>query len=358
MNSPFLDNAIGHHDHSQQKSGKKALTVQLLFLVLALGLLVFFRDRPQFHTLGIIFVSIVLEAFPFMLLGALIGGFIEVFIPRETITRFLPERRWWAVFIAAAMGVIFPVCECAIVPVVRRLLKKGVPLSAAIAFLLGGPIVNPLVAASTAVAYFADWSIVMHRMVLGYLIAVAVGLLMNSFFSKTKAVRDEVFSDQNPMDCGTLGVDREPIAFGEKINLAVNHAANDFFDIGRFLVIGAFFAAVVQTLVPRQVFAALTDTPALSILIMMVMAIVLNLCSEADAFVAASFRSTPVPLPAQLAFMILGPMLDIKLIVMFTTLFKWRGIISISILTTTLVFFLCVTGYEWIPMLSRWLGAG
>jgi uncharacterized membrane protein YraQ (UPF0718 family) len=338
MNSSFFDNAVGHPDHSQQKNGKKALTAQLLFLLFAVSLVVFFRDRPQFHTLGIIFVSIVLEAFPFMLLGTLIGGFIEVFIPRETIIRFLPERRWWAVFIAAAMGVIFPVCECAIIPVVRRLLKKGIPLSAAIAFLLGGPIVNPVVAASTAVAYFADWSIVMRRMILGYIIAVAIGLLMSLFFSKIKAVRNEVFSDQNPMNCGTHCDHRTAAALGEKINLAVSHAADDFFDIGRFLVIGAFFAAVLQTLVPRQVFAALTDTPVLSILIMMVMAILLNLCSEADAFVAASFRSTPVPLPAQLAFMILGPMLDIKLIFMYFDVFRIQAIVTLTALVFSLVF--------------------
>ncbi len=338
MNSPFFDNAIGHHDHSQQKSGKKALMAQAIFVLLAVSLVVFFRNRPQFHTLGIIFVSIVLEAFPFMLLGTLIGGFIEVFIPRETITRFLPERRWWTVFIAAAMGVIFPVCECAIVPVVRRLLKKGVPLSAAIAFVLGGPIVNPLVAASTAVAYFGDWSIVTHRMIFGYFIAVAVGLLMNLFFSKTKAVRSEVFSDQNPINCGAFCDHRKSAALDEKINLAVSHAANDFFDIGRFLVIGAFFAAVVQTMVPRQVFAAVTDTPALSILIMMILAIVMNLCSEADAFVAASFRSIPVPLPAQLAFMILGPMLDIKLIIMYFNVFRIRAIVTLAALVFLMVF--------------------
>jgi uncharacterized membrane protein YraQ (UPF0718 family) len=311
---------------------------QLLFLLLAVSLVAFFRDRPQFHTLGIVFVSIVLEAFPFMLLGTLIGGFIEVFIPQETITRFLPERRWWAVFVAAALGVIFPVCECAIVPVIRRLIKKGVPLSAAIAFLLGGPIVNPLVAASTAVAYFGDWSIVIHRMVLGYFIAVAVGLLMNAIFSKAKAVRNEVYSDQHPMNCGTLCIDRKPTAFGEKIILAVSHAASDFFDIGRFLVIGAFFAAVAQALIPRQVLAAVTDAPALSILVMMILAIALNLCSEADAFVAASFRSTPVPLTAQMAFMVLGPMLDIKLILMYFNVFRLRAILTLAALVFSMVF--------------------
>jgi uncharacterized membrane protein YraQ (UPF0718 family) len=338
MNSPSSDSASGHHDHPLPKNGKKALAAQMLFVLFAFSLVAFFRDRPQFHTLGIIFVSIVLEAFPFMLLGTLIGGFIEVFIPQETITRFLPERRWWAVFVAAALGVIFPVCECAIVPVVRRLIKKGVPLSAAIAFLLGGPIVNPLAAASTAVAYFADWAVVLHRMVLGYFIAVAVGLLMNAIFSKAKAVRKAVFSDQNPINCGALCVDCKPTPFADKINLAVSHAASDFFDIGRFLVIGAFFAAVTQALIPRQIFAAVTDAPALSILIMMLMAIALNLCSEADAFVAASFRSTPVPLTAQMAFMVLGPMLDIKLILMYFNVFRLHAILMLAALVFSMVF--------------------
>jgi uncharacterized membrane protein YraQ (UPF0718 family) len=338
MNSPFFDNPDLDHNHFQQQSGKKALMAQAIFVLLAASLVLFFRNRPQFHTLGIIFVSIVLEAFPFMLLGTLIGGFIEVFVSQETIARFLPERRWWSVFIAAGLGIIFPVCECAIIPVIRRLLKKGVPLSAAIAFLLGGPIVNPLVAASTAVAYFADVSIVIYRMVIGYVIAVVVGFLMGIFFSKNKAVRNDVFSDQNPCECGTFCDHRKPAVLGEKLTLAVNHAANDFFDIGRFLVVGAFFAAVVQTLVPRQVFAAVADTTVLSILMMMVMAIVLNLCSEADAFVAASFRSAQVPLSAQLAFMILGPMLDIKLVIMYGNVFRIPAIVSLAALVFTMVF--------------------
>ena len=311
---------------------------QLLFVLIALGLLVFFRDRAQFQTLGIIFVSIVLEALPFMLLGTLIGGFIEVFISREKITRWLPEKRWWTVFVGAAIGIIFPVCECAIVPVVRRLLHKGVPLSAAIAFLLGGPIVNPVVASSTAIAYFGDWSVVAQRMIFGYLIAVVIGLLMGLIFTRSNAVRAEVFSElfqKNDASISSLG--NSP-ALSQKAVLAVSHAAGDFFDIGRFLVIGAFSAALLQTLVPRQIFAAAVSTPALSILLMMIMAVVLNLCSEADAFVAASFRSSPVPLSAQLAFMILGPMLDIKLILMYLKVFRIRAIAALTLFTFAAVF--------------------
>jgi len=336
-----------HQGHDHRESGRPALFAQLLFVLFALGLLVFFRDRAQFHTLGIIFVSIVLEALPFMLLGTLIGGFIEVFISREKITRWLPEGRWWTVFVGAGIGIIFPVCECAIVPVVRRLLHKGVPLSAAIAFLLGGPIVNPIVAASTAIAYFADWSVVARRMIFGYLIAVVIGLLMGLLFTRAKAVRGEVFTTLFHGKAESTGNHGKSPVLGEKVVLAVSHAAGDFFDIGRFLIIGAFIAALLQTLVPRQVFAAAVSTPALSILLMMIMAVVLNLCSEADAFVAASFRSGPVPLSAQLAFMILGPMLDIKLILMYLKVFQIRAIAALTAFTFAAVFLSMLFVEKW-----------
>ena len=347
MKSPSCQTEISNHSHHQAKSGKKALMAQAFFVLVALGLLVFFRDRAQFQTLGIIFVSIVLEALPFMLLGTLIGGFIEVFISREKITRWLPEGRWWTVFVGAGIGVIFPVCECAIVPVVRRLLHKGVPVSAAIAFLLGGPIVNPIVASSTAVAYFGDWSIVAHRMIFGYLIAVAIGLLMGLIFSRAKAVRGEVFSNLFQENAASISNHGKSPALGVKAVLAVRHAAGDFFDIGQFLVIGAFIAALLQTLVPRQIFAAAVGTPGFSILLMMIMAVVLNLCSEADAFVAASFRSSRVPLSAQLAFMILGPMLDIKLILMYLKVFRIRAIAALTAFTFGAVFFSMIFLERW-----------
>jgi uncharacterized membrane protein YraQ (UPF0718 family) len=339
MTSPFSDNASGRHDSTPKKSNQKSLAAQTLFVLLALCLLVFFRNQPQFHTLGIIFVSIVLEALPFMLLGTLIGGFIEVFIPREKITRWLPDESWWTVFVGAGIGILFPVCECAVVPLVRRLLHKGVPLGAAIAFLLGGPIVNPLVAASTAVAYFADWSVMVSRMMIGYLIAVAIGFLMGLIFSKARAVRAEVFPEPSAENTAPCSSHPNAKVLPERAALAVRHAAGDFLDIGRFLVIGAFIAAVLQTLVPRHLFAAVAGTPVLSILLMMVLAIVLNLCSEADAFVAASFRSSLVPFSAQLAFMLLGPMLDIKLILMYLRVFQLRAIAALTAFTFLAVFF-------------------
>ena len=115
-------------------------------------------------------------------------------------------------------------------------------------------------------------------------------------------------------------------------------AAGDFLDMARFLIIGAFIAGIMQTLITRQTLASsVAGSDLISILFMMFLAIALNLCSEADAFVAASFRNTPISLAAQLAFMVLGPMLDIKLILMYFRLFHKRLIVVLAITVFTLV---------------------
>ena len=161
---------------------------------------------------------------------------------------------------------------------------------------------------------------------------------MGLIFPRTKAVHEAVVAER-PENNGALMSNRGNFpARSEKAVLALSHAAEDFFDIVRFLVIGAFIAALLQTLVPRQIFAAAVSPPVFSILLMMIMAVVLNLCSEADAFVAASFRSSPVPLSAQLGFMILGPMLDLKLILMYLNVFRIRAIAALAVFTFSAVF--------------------
>jgi uncharacterized membrane protein YraQ (UPF0718 family) len=272
-----------------------------------------------------------------MLIGTLVGGFIEVFVPRETFAKILPSRPWVAVFFSAGLGVILPVCECAVVPVVQRLLKKGVPFGAAIAYLLGGPIVNPLVAASTAVAYAYEWKVVTIRLLSGYIIAISVGILMEFLFREGKALLPESNFEQ----CGHGHSDHVQEArynLCSKTALAVRHAADDFFDIGRFFVIGAFVAALMQTLLARQALASVVGNPIAAILLMMGLAVALSLCSEADAFVAMSFRAASMPFSAQMSFMVLGPMLDIKLILMYLRVFRKRAIVVLSGMTFLFVF--------------------
>ena len=314
---------------------------QFMFLVFAMYFLFFFRNTESLQTFSIIFFAIVLEALPFMLIGSLASGLIEVFVSRDRISSLMPKKPWMAVFIGAGLGLIFPVCECAVVPVVRRFLRKGVPLSAAIAYLLGGPIVNPIVGASTYIAYAFSWEVMLTRLVFGYVIAVSVAVWIGLLFSEKQVLVDGTTDHDHGSDCchHSHSEDR----FFHKLNSVIHHAAQDFYDVIRFLIIGAFVAGLLQTFISRQVVTQLAETPELSILIMMVLAMLLNLCSEADAFIAASFQSAGIAVSGQMAFMLLGPMLDIKLILMYLGLFKKKVIIALSLLTFFTVAFTQIT---------------
>lgn len=320
--------------------------LELSFLVFAITILFVASGKSSIQSLSLIFGSIILEAFPFMLFGSLVGGLVEIFVSRERMTALLPKKYpWLAVCISAGLGLVFPVCECAVVPVVRRLTKKGLPAGAAIAYLLGGPIVNPIVASSTALAYKLDFSVVALRLGGGYLIAVVVGLVMSRLFPSDRALRPELrFGETTTYQCGLpllsvdehdhgdncdCGHDHGASTMGGKLSAALRHAADDFLTVGHFLVIGAFIAALAQTFIERKIFLGFTDYFALPSLLMMTLAILLNLCSEADAFIAASFRGL-MPLPAQMAFLLTGPMFDLKLLLMYQGLFRKRAIVVLS----------------------------
>ncbi len=309
-----------------------------LFLVVALFFLPVGSDSAVLNSMAIIFVAIVLEAIPFMLIGALVGGLIEAFVSRERLTAILPKKGWRTVCVAAAAGILFPVCECAVVPVVRRLMGKGLPLSAAVSYLLAGPIVNPVVAASTALAYAFDWRVVALRLCLGYIIAVVIGLLVGRIFSDRasamKEMVDTIEAAGHECCCSHAHSGDDWVG---KMGAAFSHAKDDFLAVGHYLVIGAFIAALAQTFIERSAFLSISNSPVLAILLMMLLAILLNLCSEADAFIAASMQGF-MPLSAQMAFMLTGPMFDLKLLLMYKVIFHRRMIVVLASLILLAVF--------------------
>jgi len=325
------------HEHRDATAGAPIDYLPALFLLAAIGFLPLGPESGALNSLAIVFISIVLEAIPFMLIGSLVGGLIEAFVSRERMVTLLPQKGWLTVCLAAGAGIVFPVCECAVVPVVRRLIGKGLPFSAAIAYLLGGPIVNPIVAASTALAYTFDWRIVVLRLGLGYIIAVVIGLIMGRLFAGTGALKDNGAALEN--DTSSCAHHHHPLGhthgtserWDDKVGAAFTHAKDDFLAVGHYLVIGAFIAALAQTYIDRSSFLSLTSTPALSVVLMMALAILLNLCSEADAFIAASFRGL-MPIPAQMAFLLTGPMFDLKLLLMYQSVFKRRAIVVLATL--------------------------
>ena len=293
-------------------------------------------DRTAVRSFALVFGSIVLEALPFMLVGSLIGGLIEVFVSRERLTRHLPRGPLALTCAAALLGLALPVCECAVVPVVRRLTRKGLPLSAAVAYLLGGPIVNPIVGASTFLAYAGDWQIVALRLGAGYAIAVGVGWLMGRLFARRPALLIDPADHAHAAGCGCGHAHGHAHAPGggrlsARLGAALRHASDDFSAVAHYLVLGAAIAAFAQTVVERRAVLEIAATPFLPAAAMMALAILLNLCSEADAFIGASFRGL-VPVHAQMAFLLTGPMFDLKLLLMYRTLFTRRAIAALSVL--------------------------
>jgi uncharacterized protein len=268
---------------------------------------------PAFETFALIFSSIVIEALPFILLGALVSAALAVFVSASLFARI--ARLPLAVQLpgAALGGFAFPVCECGSVPVARRLISKGVHPAAGVAFMLASPILNPLVLGSTWVAYgggTVGGEMVAGRALLGLVTAAAVGLVIGR--SAGGVLRSRPDEEEHPF---TENV--EPSGRG---SVFADHVVSDFLFMGKFIVLGAALSALLQTAVPESVLAALGGTAVLSAVTLMAVAFVLSLCSEADAFIAASF--TGFAPSAQLAFLVFGPIADTKLAVLYGATFR------------------------------------
>lgn len=405
---------------------------------------------------AIIFLSILLEALPFVLIGTIVSSLIEIFVSREWLTEHLPKKSWFAFLVAGLAGIVFPICECAIVPVMRRLVKKGMPLGVAVTFMLATPTINPVVLLSTRFAFLNNFYFPLLRGVFGYLTAVAVGLLI-TFLSDKEELKtaEKAWAGDGEHDheelcaCGhshkteqaehggerehTHAHDHEELctcghshkteqvehsgewehadahehehththdhdercACGHShktehadahehshehdhdyahdhdercvcghshehndddelctcghvhatkrekplqiVKSVLDHTSHELYEVGRFLILGVLISAAMQTFVPKQYFLALSQNPALSIVAMMLLAFVLSLCSEADAFVAASFQGG-LPNSAILAFLLFGPMMDIKNMLMLAQGFRMKFIIRLILLIAVVVF--------------------
>jgi len=300
----------------------------------------------SFNLSDFVFVwwGLLYEAFPFVALGALLSGVVERCLSRETVARFFPRNHWLGILASGCLGLIFPMCECGVVPVVRRLMRKGVPVSAGITYLLASPIVNPLVIVSTTVAFGgrAGWLIAGLRAACGFVVAAIVGLVVWKFVGERSVLLSK------HADADDAGHTREH--GGSVIRDVLATAAMDFLQIGAMLVFGAGIAALINSGFSRAAMEPFASNPWTAVTGMMGLAVALNLCSEADAFVAASFYA--FPLAAKLAFLVLGPMLDVKLLVMYSAVFRPRAIVAISGLVALLVLLIGVTGYVWLPMMG------
>ena len=245
-----------------------------------------------------VFIAVVSQALPFLVLGVLLSAIIAVFVPATFVARALPSEPVLAVAVGGAVGVVLPGCECASVPVAGALVRRGIAPAAALAFLLSAPAINPIVLTATAVAFPRDPEMVFARFGASLLTACVMGWL---WLRLGRA--DWMRLPARPSFDGQ----GKAAAFWGSVQHDVMHA-------GGFLVVGAAAAATLKAVVPPAWLQAMAGIPVVSVLALAVLAVLLSICSEADAFVAASLSQ--FSLTARLAFLVVGPMIDLKLFAM------------------------------------------
>jgi uncharacterized protein len=332
----------------------------------------------------LIFTGILYEALPFIVFGAIIAGMVEELLPPRLIARMIPRSRALAIAIAGFLGLPSPMCDCGILVVVRRLLRKGVPLSCCICYLLAGPIINVVTLLSTNVAFwgkenqldtatgrplyqFGGPAMMLLRGGMGYLVAFVTAMIVERLYQKVgpeKLLTPLAVPNPKLMSAPD---DEEENGNGkrslrERLANIVGTALHDFVDVMVFLILGALLAGLARAFISKDQLESLSHAyPAAAIAMMMGLAVALCICSQADAFVAASFVT--VRPAAKLAFLVLGPMLDFKLYSMYTRVFRPRLIwtvvtcVVVQVLVYSLVVHYLWDGV-WVPhLLSKSLGA-
>jgi uncharacterized protein len=296
-------NRLRTREPSSVRWRRRLGSVEMLALIVIVVLLT--RDwllslisSPRAATLTTVFVSVMVQALPFLILGTILSAAIQAFVPSRFFDRALPQNAAAAVPVAGAAGAVLPACECGSVPVANALIRRGVAPAAAFAFLLASPAINPVVLISTAVAFPGEPMMVLARFVASLLTAVGMGWLWLRFG------RPSWLQPVRVIDPHT---DRGWDAFWASCR-------HDMVQAGGFLVIGAFAAAVLNVTVPPRWLEAVADSGFFSIIALALLAVLLSICSEADAFVAASLSQ--FSFTARLAFLVVGPMVDLKLFAM------------------------------------------
>jgi uncharacterized protein len=277
----------------------EVLCVLLVLAVVFQDWLAGLLDTPILRTGATVFVAVCAQALPFLVLGVVISGAIAAFVPAKVLRKVLPKKEALAVPVAGVAGVALPGCECASVPVSRRLIQQGVAPSVALAFLLAAPAVNPIVLVATAVAFPGSPEMVLARFLGSLATAIVMGWLW-ARFGKLEWIAERALR-RLPDNPG-----------GSRWTTFLETARHDLVDSGGFLVIGGLTAAALNVLVPTSWLDAVGGQIVLGIVVMALLAVILAICSEADAFVAASLSM--LPLLPRLVFLVVGPAVDVKLI--------------------------------------------
>ncbi len=300
--------------------------IAALFVIDAIAPTLFPASLPTRAQDGLtLAISVLIESLPFVALGVVLSIVVQVWVPPGAIERWMPRRAWARRMVLSLLGMLIPVCECGNVPFARGLLMRGFTVPETLTFLIAAPIVNPIVIITTNQAFGFSDGILIARLLGGYAIANLIGWLYSRHPDP-----DALLTDRFRDTC-ELVLD-EPGGRGRR---SLAQFVIELRAVMPALVIGSALAGAVQVLIPREALLAIGSNPALSIVAMMALAMVVSICSNVDAFFALSFASTFTP-GSIVAFLLVGPLVDIKMLALMRTTFTTRtlaGLVVIVVLS-------------------------
>ncbi len=302
----------------------------------------FFAALPEPSRLGDVlmaFLSIVFEGAPYILVGTVLSGLIAAFLDSRLLDKVLPKNGVLSTLVAGVLGLVFPVCECAVVPVIKRLVQKGLPVSCAVTYMLAAPIMNPIVAISTLTAFkefqqvtglgsIGNATMTLSRLSLGYAVAVIVGLIVLRLRPE-QILKPRIIESMGRGRTADGQAHAPGPGFNARLVHAMRAAMGDFLDTSMYFVIGVVITSVFNTQVDQSILNTVAGNEWLALPSIMGLAVVLSLCSTSDAFIAAPMAV--FSMAAKLAFLVFGPMMDIKLLFMYSGVFKRRVVLALLI---------------------------
>jgi len=300
--------------------GVGAVVVAALFLIDAFAPTFFTAPLPTRAQDGLtLALSVLIESLPFVVLGVLLSIIVQVWVPPGAIERWMPRAAWARRAVLSLLGMLIPVCECGNVPFARGLLMRGFRVSDTLTFLVAAPIVNPIVIISTHAAFGFSDGILVARLVGGFLVANLIGWLYSRHPDPDKLLTERFLET-----CEIVVQER-----GGRGRRSLAQLVVELRSVMPALIIGSMIAGAVQVLIPRSALLAIGSDPALSIAAMMVLAVVVSLCSNVDAFFALSFASTFTP-GSIVAFLVVGPVVDLKMYALLRTTFTTRVLVGLT----------------------------
>jgi len=281
----------------------------------------------QLTEFRLILLGILIEAVPFIVLAAFLSFLFELFVPENFFPRLFGGRVITGILIAAAAGFAIPICECCIVPIARKLAKRGVPLPVAVTFMVAVPSLNPIVMAGTSAAFITNPQLIYLRAAAGFSLAVAAGLVF-FFYDRLRNLSADPFPADSTRHCA-CGANHSGSEVSSRLRPGLDEAASDFIRMLGFMVMAALITALIQVFVSDSIMNYLAARHTLGAPAMMLFAFVTSTCSDADAFIAAAMNQFgPIP---KLAFLLLGPVLDIKQVLMHFALLPRRAAILLLV---------------------------